>query len=208
MELILINESKLKIMLSCEDMKEYNLDNENMDYENDETRRAIWKILDEVKNKIGFNASGERIFIQVYSSRIGGCEMIITKLNLSKEAVHMQQISDSVVKTGEYSLTPVSIKRTVYSFCELELLIDVCKRLQLCGYSGHSEVYCHTEHGREYLLVLNKKHEICYNSTTYDELSFINEYGVEGDYKILNLGLSEHGTCLAEEKAVQIFASL
>ncbi len=208
MELILISESKIKIMLSSEDMKEYNIDGENLDYENGDTRRAIWSILDNVKDKIGFDASGERIFIQFYSSRVGGCEMFITKLNLTREAVHMQQISDSAVKTSEYSLAPVFVKRTVYSFSELKLLIDVCRRLQLCGYVGHSDVYCQSEDKREYLLVLNVKHDISYNTNTYDELSFINEYGTEKDYKALSLGLCEHANCLAQDKAVQVFARL
>ena len=42
MELILINEKKLKIMLTPEDMREYEIDCDSVDYARTETRRAFW----------------------------------------------------------------------------------------------------------------------------------------------------------------------
>ena len=208
MELILINESKLKIMLSSEEMKEYNLDSDTVDYVNAETRLAIRNFLKKVKVKTGFDETNERIFIQFYTSKIGGCGMYVTKLNLEKEAVHMQQLSDSTVKTGEYSLSPLFIRRIVYSFSDLGMLIDVCRRLQLSGYSDHSEVYCQTEDKKEYLLVLDTKNENNYRADIPDGMAFINEYGAEKDYKMIGVGLCEHSRCLARENAVNIFSML
>ena len=82
MELIMISESKLKIMLTSEDMKEYSLNYDNLSYENTETRRAFWSILDEAKHRTGFDAASERVFVQVYPSKKGGCEMYVTKLGI------------------------------------------------------------------------------------------------------------------------------
>ena len=61
MELILINEKKLKIMLSPEDMREYEIDPDSVDYDKTETRRAFWSILDEAKHRTGFDAASERV---------------------------------------------------------------------------------------------------------------------------------------------------
>ena len=90
MELIMISNSKLKIMLTSEDMKEYSLDCNTLSYENTETRRAFWSILDEAKHRTGFDAASERVFVQVYPSKKGGCEMYVTKLGVfsGKKQVH------------------------------------------------------------------------------------------------------------------------
>ena len=80
MELILISSSKLKIMLSDADMEKYDLTAETVDYDNTATRRAFWSILDDAKNETGFDAASDRLFIQMYPSKDGGCEMFVTKL--------------------------------------------------------------------------------------------------------------------------------
>lgn len=82
MELILISSSKLKIMLTEEDMLRYELDCSSVNYDNTETRRAFWNILDEVKHRTGFDAASERVFIQLYPSKAGGCEIFVTKVGL------------------------------------------------------------------------------------------------------------------------------
>ncbi len=78
MELILISDTKLKIMLSESDMKEYNIGKE-ADCAESNTRHAIRSLLDRVKDITGFDTDGEEIFIQLYTSKGGGCELFITK---------------------------------------------------------------------------------------------------------------------------------
>ena len=68
MELIRISDSKMKIMLSAEDMARYEITAERLNYENTETRRVVWQILDEAKQKTGFDAASDRVLIQVYPS--------------------------------------------------------------------------------------------------------------------------------------------
>ena len=86
MELILISKSKLKIMLDEKDMKEYNIGDET-DCARAETRRAIRTILDRAKDQIGFNTDGVEIFVQLYTSKSGGCELFVTKGNDSDNFV-------------------------------------------------------------------------------------------------------------------------
>jgi negative regulator of genetic competence, sporulation and motility len=82
MELIRIGDSKLKITLTSDDMTQYDLDCDTMDYDNSETRKAFWDILDHAKQITGFDAAGDRVFVQLYPSKKGGCEMYVTKLGL------------------------------------------------------------------------------------------------------------------------------
>ena len=90
MELLPINEQKIKIMLSHEDLAAWQLSPDTIDYNTTETRRAFWGILDEAKKKTGFDAAKEKVFVQLYPAKNGGCEMYVTKLGNAK---HKEQYS-------------------------------------------------------------------------------------------------------------------
>ena len=132
MELILINDKKLKIMLTPEDMKEYEIDPENADYAKTETRRAFWSILDEAKHKTGFDAASERVYIQLYPSREGGCEMYVTKVGLLPKGV----------RSSEKGMLRVAGERALaYRFSELSHLLRVCRELARIEFSADSAAY-------------------------------------------------------------------
>lgn len=78
MELILISNTKLKIMLNESDMKKYHIGNES-DCAQTTTRKAIRSLLERARDQIGFNTDGEEIFVQLYTSKHGGCELFVTK---------------------------------------------------------------------------------------------------------------------------------
>ncbi len=80
MELIIINQSKLKIMLTPPDMQRYELSAEQMDCADEQTRRAFRHIFDDARDRIGFDTTGEKLLVQLYTSREGGCEIFVTKL--------------------------------------------------------------------------------------------------------------------------------
>ena len=57
LELHLIQNDKLKVLLTPFDMMKYELTCESLDYDNTETRKAIWNILDFAKHETGFDAA-------------------------------------------------------------------------------------------------------------------------------------------------------
>ena len=121
MELIKISPTKLKIMLTPEDMREYEIDCESVDYARTETRRAFWSILDEAKHRTGFDAASERVYIQLYPSREGGCEMYVTKVGL---------IAAPDGSTGPGMLRVAPERRLAYSFDGLDTLLRACRQLR------------------------------------------------------------------------------
>ena len=78
MELILISNTKLKIMLNESDMQKYHIGSES-DCAEISTRKAIRSLLECARDQIGFNTDGEEIFVQLYTSKHGGCELFVTK---------------------------------------------------------------------------------------------------------------------------------
>ena len=79
MEVIMISNTKLKVMLSAEDMEKYSFDPE--DCADISSRSAFRSILHEAREQCGFDAVGDRVFVQYYPSKSGGGEMFVTKLS-------------------------------------------------------------------------------------------------------------------------------
>ena len=95
MELIVIDETKLKIMLTAPDMRHYDLHAERMTAANAATRNAFRHIFEDARAQIGFDTTGERLLVQLYSSRGGGCEIFVTKLCEEDDtAVELSDVQD------------------------------------------------------------------------------------------------------------------
>ncbi|MBQ7500828.1 MAG: adaptor protein MecA [Clostridia bacterium] len=197
MELILITGRKLKIMLTADDMKAYRLDCSNMDYDNTETRRAFWSILDEAKHRTGFDAASERVMIRVFPCRSGGCEMFVTKLT-ERKGSNIVSISGAEEK-DENELYGI------YSFTDINDLLKVCDILARSGFTGRSEAYYSdtdlTEKKRYYLLLFCR-------SSESKRFAFINEYGKELRSGIRESYIKEHCVCLCPDNAVEILSEL
>ena len=135
MEFIKIHDKKLKIALSGEEIAQYGLTLAELDYRNVETKRALWQMLGEAKRKCGFDASGESLYVEVYPSRSGGCEIFVSCLS---------------VKEGAAALTVCPV-----SFDESEPMIAASAALLVAGYRGRSLLYrlC----GRFYLVLFLSK---------------------------------------------------
>ena len=78
----MISDNKLKVMLCQEDLKHFELKAEELDYSNTETKRMFWDVLSQAKHQTGFDTDGQRVLVQLYPSKEGGCEMFVTKIGL------------------------------------------------------------------------------------------------------------------------------
>ncbi len=141
MELIIISESKLKIMLNADEVKKYDLET---GCQGDISGRAAFRnILKEARDKCGFDAVGERVFVQYYPERGGGCEMFITKLGEKRS----EKRTNTTEKRSGY---------IIYSFEKLSDLLDTCRRLKIARYKGESKAWRETS-GEKYYLTLEKE---------------------------------------------------
>lgn len=129
MEYIIVNESKIKIILNKRDMSEYSLNGVGNDYDTPKVRRAFKKILERVTNECGFDFSGSKTLIQFYESK-NGAELFITKLGaLPKET------ENTLKKSGRVSvLEPCSV---IYKLDDGEELKSAVKILK-SGYDIYS----------------------------------------------------------------------
>jgi negative regulator of genetic competence, sporulation and motility len=195
-DLILINSTKLKIMLSPSDMTAYSLTCDNIEYDNTESRRAFWDILNVAKRKTGFDAANNRVFIQVYPSKDGGCEMYVTKITEEDETVYF---NDNKNISGE---STVSIKKKipehsdydVYSFNEFLHLINACRQLILNGYNSSSSIWTDEDIPRYYLAVEKAERNQCV---------CLDEYGIKHSSTATYTYISEHCRCICKDEAIE-----
>lgn len=195
MELIRIGDGKLKVMLSADDMKRYEIDGESLDYEDSGTRRAFREILEEAKSRTGFDSSGDRVFIQVYPSRSGGCEMYVTKLASCICAADSAQgpTPDTPKKKGLPQMK-------IFVFGDSQSLLVACRAAGRYASSGGSAYYC-PESGRYYLSLPDAKTD----APAYDTLR---EYGRMVTYPAAAEYLCEHCRCICESDALSRLGGL
>ena len=202
MELILINPTKLKIMLTCEEMKKYDLDADAIDYDTTATRKAFWSILDDARSETGFDAASDKVFIQLYPSKKGGCEMYVTKLGDTSPIGRIGKSGRAVAKSDRSS---DGRKRFgAFSFDSMESMLRVCHRLLDIGWRGESRAY-RDNCGKFFLFLADAFHNAY---APPDSLSFITEYGSFENADRLRLYISEHAACICERKAVQTLGVL
>lgn len=195
MELILISEKKLKVMLTAADMELYELTCDNLDYDNTETRRAFWNILDEAKRRTGFDAARDRVFVQVYPSKSGGCEMYVTKLR--------QDTRSATEQNAAVRLSPEPPEEdAVFAFKVLPDLLTVCGKLSERGCTPDSSVYL-DENGERYFLVFGRD----VGAGREPPYTFITEYGVKLDSGLINY-IREHCDCICRGNAVRTLGTL
>ncbi|MBQ8331039.1 MAG: adaptor protein MecA [Clostridia bacterium] len=197
MELLMINESKLKIMMTKEDLAEFELRAEELDYCNTETKRMLWDLLNRAKHTVGFDTDGYRVLVQLYPSRTGGCELFVTKI--ASVFCDCEEEGDPLIE-GLPRLAPREERKPrVFGFDELERMLTVCRRLIEGGYGRFSQAYIGDD--RRYYLFLDGLDAAGY--LPLDEYSFILEYGTVENAEATRGFLCEHGKPICEEGAVE-----
>ena len=189
-ELLLIGDSKLKIVLDKEEMEKYKLATVSAETCDSGFRRSFWKLLERAKEEVDFDTGGDKILIQFYPLQDGGCEIFVTKLGLLSDAsARMVARSDKV--------TLLSRNVGIYAFSSLDDAVSVCRLIsKIAGESTPiSDLY--QESGRFYLSIdeYGKGGEAM-------EFPFISEYGSSVSEDALPY-LFEHAGLLAKENAVK-----
>lgn len=207
MEWIRISESKLKIMLSAEDARRYALDCKAADYADVLTRNAFREILTEVRAETGFDATEDKVYIQMYPSKEGGCELFITKMGLVladhgfTESVRPHPTPTNAIK---YSKSPRTVRKRecVFTFSKLEDLLALCNRMA-SFFKGESEVW-QDERSVWWLLLSDHGDPL----TAREDFRFALEYGIAQQPHNARLYLGEHGRMICPQNAVTIFSKL
>ena len=209
MEMLLISSNKLKIIISKDELDSFDLSTDMLDYGNTETKRMLWDILNKAKHTIGFDPDGYRIFVQLYPSNDGSCELFVTKISSSESSIcdifsHESYDLDTDDDIDDSESNEASTNsRSVYEMESLNALCNACRRMASLSISEKSAVYIYN--GNFYLILYTTAHEFSY---PIDELSFIGEYGSRCSSQELIFNICEFGDLICENKAIETFSEI
>ena len=213
MEFILINENKMKVMLSATDLEEFEIEAEELDYANTDTKRMFWDILSRAKHSTGFDTDGQRVLVQLYPSRHGGCEMFVTKIGILGSADTSNEYSANAqpLLSEKITVRPRNERNrgskkqlSAYRFESLELMLSVCRQLVSLGYDGDSSAYV-GDNGKFYLFISEPEQKSYFH---IDKYSFISEFGAYENRENAKLYLCEHGREICHPDAVPTLSEL
>ncbi len=80
MDIEIIDNNKIKINVSCEELTDYCVSYERLSSEDPDTRRMILGLLDIAKNKVGFEHKNKKLYIETFPDALGGCVLYFTVL--------------------------------------------------------------------------------------------------------------------------------
>lgn len=194
MDFLLVGESKIKIVLNREEAEIHGLDKASPDVSGPVTRRAFWRILDMAKAEVGFDPAGDKVLIQLYPIKGGGCEIFVTKLGiLSDSSARMVSKSDRVAM--------LSKRQSFYFFESLDDLINASRAVKnISGILPKSDVYA--EGDRYYLAI-----EEYGRGGEPAEFPCILEFAAILPEDLSDY-ISEHASMIAADNGIERFSSL
>lgn len=166
MDFLVVSSSKLKIMMSREDMIKYEIDGDNIDYDNPKVRRSFWRILDVAREKCGFETSGDKILIQFYPAK-DGSEIFVTKLGLISPGAER-----TIAKSSKVAM--LSTRYALYAFSSLTSLVRASHIL--CDQECERTPKAYSDERGNYYIIVEERHS---SSEKMGEISPLIEFGKE-----------------------------
>ena len=137
MELIRINEQKLKIMLTASDMSAYDFDPDTIGENSAQTGHAFRLLLADIRRQIPFETEDRQLTVQYFPSRGGGCEMFISSVPFCGERKKQSEQRGGALTVRAGRQSPAVFRRDgAYRFETLDCLLRACRRLRDAGFAG------------------------------------------------------------------------
>lgn len=181
-----LDSKTVKVSLSSYDLENFHITYEEMDYSDDNTKRAILSIVRQIKSQTGLPVDTVKLFIEAFPNEDDGCILYINLMNPIGK--------NDPLKQERYSFdTPL-----ILGFDDLETLTDASHRV-LHDF-GHliikSALYLYED---KYRLLL-----YTYCKMEKKIISLLKEYGVYmGKGSILCAFIKEHSKPICKERALE-----
>lgn len=189
-----VTQNQIKITLSNQDMKEWDISVERLTKHPDETRALIWSILQQAEAEEGFLAEGAQLMVEAMHKN-DGFAMMVTRLEDGDADVRPRLRREARIRRKK---PPESL--LIYCFDRFDVMLGACGAIEN-HFVGHSKLYKHQE---QYYLVLDVVNEFL----SVDLALMLSEYGDKmPDSAVFRGYLGEYGRELISEGAVAILVS-
>ena len=198
-----IDENKIKITVSIDDLLERNIEIDTLNYNSREAQELFWDLMKKAEMEFGFSTSDAQLSIEAVPDSQEG--FVITISRIEDE---VDEAFESIQKyiRNKYKKSDLKTKKrakkvcspiVIYSFSTIDDLKEMCVRLSK-HYQGDSTLY---KYGSGYYMILTKSG---WNQSASFE-SIIQEYGKRVLYVSFYEGLlEEHGKKICEQNAIDV----
>lgn len=190
-----LNDDKLKITLSIDDLEERNITLHSFMYNSPESQDLFWELLQEAEKECGFNVDDSMIYVEASTSGSGNFTLLVTK---TSEKAPIERISKPKKMTKEnFKLkrksVPLKHELAIYMF---ETFDDICAFCNTCDVSILHENS------------LYKLNEAYYLKTDFVPYNTILDYAtLSKTPDLLEAKLNEYGNVVIPENALQTIAT-
>ncbi len=191
--------NKIKVTLSVDDLKEWDVSFESLTYNSPEAQDLFWSLIHRAELEADFYANGSQLVVEAMPIKNDGFAMIITRVEEGEEFSPQRYIKPRIKKDAK----PRKRLRTlsnplVFEFRSFDDVIEACKSIEN-RFIGSSSLYKHND---KYYLLLNISNDF----VAEDMDVMLTEFARKERNAVVKTGeLAEHGILLVDEKAVESF---
>lgn len=206
MDYIKISNSKLKIMLTAEDMEKYEINTAAGAIQDIHVRRILRKLLNDAHVHSDFMCEDARLYVQFFPCSGGGCELFISRMENEGQMPlsHKPCLPEPLSKSKSLVIRDKEFGNTVYSFESLGDMISLCRRLCSVGFEYDSKAFMENDR-KYYLFLCSFPPPSLYELDTY---CFLCEYGTRQNFKQTESRMIEYGRVICNSDAVHVLGQL
>ncbi|MGE4282690.1 MAG: adaptor protein MecA [Clostridia bacterium] len=198
-----VSHNKIKVILSIDDLEEWNIDIDNLSYNSPETQEMFWNMMKKAELEAGFYVDDSQLIIEAMSLQSEGFVIMVTRVDENDDFESIHKYIKSRFKKSELRVKrrskKISSSLMIYIFSEFEAICSVSSRL-LDIYSGESTLYKYKDY---YYLALTRNCTV--NSLPETVEAILSEYGRKLPRSSIQEGfLNEHAVKMIENNAIDI----
>ena len=183
-----LNDNKLKITISIDDLEDKNIDLYSFMHNSQETQDLFWDLLNKAERECGFNVDNSMIYVEATTTGGGNFTLIVTKTNEKPAFINSQSSKRKNIKLKRKA-TPLQNVENIYEF---ENFDDICEFAKMIDNTNVLDNSLYSMNGKYYLKASNIT---CNNILEYANVC--------ASPKMVEAKLNEYGKIIIDNYALQ-----
>jgi len=192
-----VNENKIKVTVSSNDLEERNIDFGSLNYNSPAAQELFWDMMEQAEIQLGFKASDSQLCIEAIPDTNEGFVITITKIDEDGDFESIHKYIKGKYKNNDINVKNKPLKsvsnHVIYYFNDFDDICSLSKNLYSI-YAGDSTLF---RYKGIYYIILSKNKLLISSVTLFD--SMLSEYGI----KVQNPTFYEGLLCEYAEKIIE-----
>lgn len=191
-----INDNKLKIVLSKQDLIDKNIDIHTLNPNSIESQDLFFDILQEIEFYYGFDMGNSQVLLEGVSTSSGGMILTVTKNSATPKHNHTNTKIKPKIKATKKNNT-LEMKDLIYKFDDFDNICEFINRIKNIRITYENSLY---EYNQNYYLVLSCSEN---DEKIYKKLLFVlSDYATFASNVSIKNKLNEYGNMIIEKNAI------